>query len=129
MKRLVVDLDGTLTVPKLGIPYDQLQPDEALVEQLRAYRAEGFEIIIYTARNMRTFNSSVGKISAFTLPKVVAWLKVHDIPFDEVHVGKPWCGTEGFYIDDRAIRPNEFKELTLIEIEELLSNPGGPHEL
>jgi capsule biosynthesis phosphatase len=23
-------------------------------------------------------------------------------------VGKPWCGEEGFIVDDKAIRPDEF---------------------
>ena len=45
----------------------------------------------------------------------------HDIPFDEIHVGKPWCGTEGFYIDDRAIRPSEFVALSLGEIQTLIA--------
>ena len=30
--------------------------------------------------------------------------------YDEVIYGKPWPGPEGFYIDDRAIRPKEFIE-------------------
>lgn len=60
---------------------------------------------------MRTHNNSVGKINAFTLPVIIDWLKKHDVPYDEIHVGKPWCGHDGFYVDDRSIRPDEFNAL------------------
>ncbi|HGX0587059.1 TPA: capsular biosynthesis protein, partial [Escherichia coli] len=39
--------------------------------------------------------------------------------YDEVIVGKPWCGNKGFYVDDRALRPSEFARLNLQEINEL----------
>lgn len=104
MKRLVVDLDGTITREELGGTYTDKQPDIELVARLREYKELGFEIVIYTARNMRTFENSIGKINAHTLPIIIEWLRRHDIPFDEIHVGKPWCGTEGFYVNDRAIK-------------------------
>ena len=50
----------------------------------------------------------IGKINANTLPLILDWLAQHEIPYDEIHVGKPWCGTEGFYVDDKAVRPSEF---------------------
>ena len=74
---------------------------------------------------MRTFSDQIGKINAVTLPVVIDWLRKHDVPFDEVHVGKPWCGTEGFYVDDRAIRPSEFLTLTLAEIHALIAAETG----
>ena len=125
MKRLVVDLDGTITREELGGTYTDKQPDIELVARLREYKELGFEIIIYTARNMRTFENSIGKINAHTLPIIIDWLRRHDIPFDEVHVGKPWCGTEGFYVDDRAIRPSEFVRLSLEEIRELIGKTSA----
>ena len=121
MKRLVFDLDGTLAIDDPSRAYADRAPNLAVVERLRAYRAEGFEIIICSARNMRTHAGQIGKINAETLPVVIDWLRRHDIPFDEIHVGKPWCGTEGFYIDDRAIRPSEFVALSLDEIRQRLA--------
>ncbi len=120
MKRLVVDLDGTITIDDAGRPYWAKEPNLELIARLRDYAADGFEIIIQTARNMRTHNNSVGKITATTLPVILEWLKVHDVPYDEIHVAKPWCGTEGFYVDDRAIRPDEFTRLSLDEIHALI---------
>jgi capsule biosynthesis phosphatase len=122
MKRLVVDLDGTLTVDADGEPYATKQPNRAMIERLREYRADGFAIVIATARNMRTYSGSIGHINAFTLPGVIAWLDQNEVPYDEIHVGKPWCGTDGFYIDDKAIRPSEFCALSYSEIQVLLRN-------
>ena len=121
MKRLVFDLDGTLTHDDASVSYAERPPNLAMVEKLRAYRAEGFEIVICSARNMRTYEGQIGKINANTLPVILDWLARHEIPFDEVHVGKPWCGTEGFYVDDKAIRPSEFLALSHDEIHALLA--------
>lgn len=125
MKRLVFDLDGTLTLDDPQVDYAERQPNSAVVEKLREYRALGFEIIICSARNMRTYGGQVGKINANTLPVILDWLARHDVPYDEIHVGKPWCGTEGFYIDDKAIRPSEFASLSLEEIADLLAREAG----
>ena len=48
------------------------------------------------------------------------WLEKHDIPYDEIHFGKPWCGVNGFYIDDKAVRPKEFLENSYEEILKLI---------
>lgn len=121
MKRLVVDLDGTLTVDEPGVAYEDKSPNMELVAKLRQYKEQGFTILIATARNMRTYSNSVGLINANTLPVVIEWLAKHDIPYDEIHVGKPWCGNDGFYIDDKAIRPDEFCNLSYEQIRDLLS--------
>jgi capsule biosynthesis phosphatase len=120
MKRLVLDLDGTITREDPNRAYVDKEPDHDVVARIREYKALGFAIIIYTARSMRSFNNSVGMISAHTLPVIINWLNTHNIPYDEIHVGKPWCGTEGFYVDDRAIRPSEFIRLSFTEIKELI---------
>lgn len=122
MKRLVFDLDGTLALDEPDRPYAERRPNGPLVARLRDYRAQGFEIVICSARNMRTHQNSVGKINALTLPVIIEWLNAHDIPFDEIHVGKPWCGAEGFYIDDKAVRPSEFVALSHEDIRALLAN-------
>lgn len=121
MKRLVFDLDGTLALDDPARSYAEREPNLALIEQLRRYRDAGFEIIICSARNMRTYGGQIGKINANTLPVILDWLARHEVPYDEIHVGKPWCGTEGFYIDDKAVRPSEFVKLSLEEIRALLA--------
>lgn len=120
MKRLIVDLDGTITLGNTS-DYINVLPNNALIEQLRNYKNDGFSIVIATARNMRTYEGNVGKINIHTLPIITAWLDKHNVPYDEIIVGKPWCGHDGFYIDDRAIRPSEFNSLTFDEITKLIN--------
>ncbi|MGP9833790.1 capsular biosynthesis protein [Marinobacter sp. NSM] len=119
MKKLIVDLDGTITKGDTS-DYRNVSPNLDVIDRLRFYKELGYEVIIQTARNMRTFEGNVGKINIHTLPIVTEWLDRHDVPYDEIHVGKPWCGFEGFYIDDRAIRPSEFTRLTPEEIKALI---------
>lgn len=119
MKKLIVDLDGTLTQANTS-DYKSVLPREDVIEQLVEYKKKGFDVIISTARNMRTYGGNVGKINVHTLPIIVDWLEKHNVPYDEILVGKPWCGHEGFYIDDRAIRPSEFATMTLDEINHML---------
>lgn len=120
MKKLVIDLDGTLTIEPTS-DYRQARPNKDLIRVLNSYKARGYYIVIFTARNMRTFDGEIGKINVHTLPIIIDWLKENDVPYDEVIVGKPWCGKDGFYIDDRALRPNEFIEMSESEIISMLS--------
>jgi capsule biosynthesis phosphatase len=119
VKRLIMDLDDTICRTKDG-NYTESEPVAGVVEKLHEYKRAGFDIVIHTSRNVRTFEGNVGKITAHTLPIIIEWLRRHNIPYDEIYVGKPWCGHEGFYVDDRAIRPSEFCSLSLEEITALL---------
>ncbi|MBB5192461.1 capsule biosynthesis phosphatase [Silvimonas terrae] len=120
-RNLVLDVDGTL-VPskKSGESYADLVPFPDMIEKVREYREAGFYIILYSARNMRTYDGNVGLINANTAKTLMQWLDKHQIPYDEIHLGKPWPGEGGFYVDDKAIRPNEFLSLTYDEIMELV---------
>lgn len=120
-KVIVIDVDGTLCpVKQAGQDYANLQPNQAIVEKLREYKAEGFYIVIHSSRNMRTYQGDLGKIQANTLPVLIEWLKRHDIPYDEIHLGKPWQGRGGFYVDDKTIRPSEFLSKSYAEIQEII---------
>jgi capsule biosynthesis phosphatase len=119
MKKLIVDLDGTITLANTS-DYKNVLPNIELIDNLKVYKSKGFSIVISTARNMRTYGGNVGKINIYTLPTIIEWLGKHNVPYDEIIVGKPWCGHDGFYIDDKAIRPSEFNKMTIEEITALL---------
>jgi capsule biosynthesis phosphatase len=69
---------------------------------------------------MNSYEGRIGKIHAETAPVLLDWLADHEVPYDEIHYGKPWCGHEGFYVDDRAIRPSEFVTMSRDEVSDLL---------
>lgn len=114
-KNLVMDLDGTICTKEEGQEYINATLHEDVVQQMRRYKEKGYYIIISTSRNMRTHNGNIGKINADTLKTIHDYLEKHNIPFDEIHIGKPWC-SDGFYVDDRSIRPDEFVNLSEEEI-------------
>ena len=115
MKRIIMDLDDTICSTING-DYANSIPNLEIIQKMHEYKQLGFELIINTSRNMRTFSGNVGKINANTLPVIIAWLGKNNVPYDEIYTGKPWCGREGFYVDDRAVRPNEFNDLSYDEL-------------
>ena len=116
-KVLVIDIDGTLCpTKKSNENYQDLLPYSDMVEKLRQYHELGFYIILNTSRNMRTFNGNLGLINKNTAAILLSWLEKHNIPYDEIYYGKPWQGKGGFYVDDKTIRPDEFKKLSYEEI-------------
>lgn len=116
MKKLVVDVDNTICYTHNG-NYKNSTPNLEVITKLKEYKNDGFTICLYTSRNMRTYSGNIGEINKNTLPILIEWLNKFDVPYDEIYVGKPWCGKDGFYIDDRAIRPKEFISLTYEEIQ------------
>lgn len=121
MKQIIVDLDNTITIHSKR-PYADMKPNLEVIAMLQEYSQKGFGIVIYTARNMRTYENNVGKIVANTVPVIIEWLAKHNVPYDEIRVGKPWCGNGGFYVDDKAIRPDEFLALNYDEIMDLIDD-------
>ena len=119
MKRIVLDLDDTISFTVNG-DYRNAKPNLPLIEKMRTYRDAGFTLVIATSRNMRTYDGNVGLINAKTLPIILEWLERNKVPYDEIITGKPWCGFEGFYVDDKSIRPNEFVALSYEQILEIM---------
>jgi len=121
-KSIVLDIDGTLCPIKTEAEtYAGLKPYADVIDLLREYKARGFYIILHTSRNMRSYGGNIGRINANTLKVLLQWLEDHDIPHDEVHVAKPWPGAGGFIVDDKAIRPSEFRSLDYDQITALLA--------
>ena len=117
---LIFDVDGTICpIKKAGDTYENLPPDKKMVEKLRAYKKGGAKIVFLSSRNMRTYNGNLGMINANTAVVMQEWLKKNDIPYDEIYFGKPWPGHKGLYVDDRAVRPDEFLKYDFDKLEEI----------
>jgi capsule biosynthesis phosphatase len=107
--RIVVDLDGTICHLKhQDESYSQVQPIPGAVTALRRLKEEGHEIIIYTARNMKTFNGNTGKVIANIGAITMDWLNKHQVPHDEIVFGKPYGD---LYIDDLALAFTNWEDM------------------
>ncbi len=116
----VFDIDGTLCpIKQKGEEYIDLVPYEKMVKKIREYKAGGAKIVLFTSRNMNSYNGNIGMINANTAKVMLAWLDKWDIPYDEIVYGKPWPGHRGFYVDDRSIRPDEFLNCSEDELNEI----------
>lgn len=118
--KIICDLDGTITINESAEAYEDKLPNYAVVNKLREYQKLGFKIQIFTSRNMRTHEGNLGKINKDTLPVILSWLEKYRVPYDEIVVGKPWCGEKGFYVDNRALRPDEFTALSAKQVADLM---------
>ena len=60
-KSIVIDIDGTLCpIKKKTENYEDLIPFKPVIKKIKEYRDEGFYIILFTARNMRTYDGNLG---------------------------------------------------------------------
>ena len=105
--RFCFDLDNTLfTSPKIPGDYTTCQPISRTLTMLKALYAQGHYIILATARRMRTHGANVGAVVADVGFITLQALQDADVPYHEIHFGKPWAQ---FYIDDKAV--NAFTDL------------------
>lgn len=116
----IFDIDGTLCpIKKKEEKYEDLIPYQNMVEKLRYYKANGAKIVLYTSRNMNSYQGNIGVINKNTAKILLDWLDKWSIPYDEIIYGKPWPGHKGFYVDDRTVRPDEFLKYTVDGLDEI----------
>lgn len=118
-KTLVVDIDNTITIDNSSPHYSEKTPNLPLIQKLKDYRAKGYEIILFSSRRMRTCRNDESKVLADIAHITIEWLKQHGVPYDGIKFGKPYA-ENGFYIDDKAIRPDEFLTLSEAEIQRIV---------
>ncbi|MBD5539899.1 MAG: capsular biosynthesis protein [Lachnospiraceae bacterium] len=117
------DIDGTLCpIKKKEEEYIDLVPYKEMLDKLKEYKEGGAKIVLFTSRNMNSYNGNIGLINANTAKVLLKWLEKWEIPYDEIIYGKPWPGHKGFYVDDRTVRPDEFLKYSVDELDEICKN-------
>ena len=106
-KTIVVDIDGTFCGKPVNGDYSKCKPIEKVCKKLRFENSIGTYIILYTSRNMRSFDGNIGLINKYTSSILTNWLFKNDIPYDELYFGKPW-GKDLSYIDDKSLPIEKF---------------------
>jgi capsule biosynthesis phosphatase len=109
---LIVDIDDTICFPnhtqtKTSLKYGLAVPNEPMIKSLQVAKERGYKIVLHTARRMLTHNGDINKIIEDVGECTKNWLDRHNVPYDEIVWGKPY-GV--YYIDDKAMRPDEFIE-------------------
>lgn len=89
-----------MTHPKINGDYSTCEPKARNVQLVQELSAAGHYIIIWTARRMRTHNSNVGAVIKDVGLITLQSLAKCDIPYDELHFGKPYAD---LYVDDLAV--------------------------
>jgi len=101
--RVCFDLDNTLvSYPTIPNDYSSVKPIEKMIKLLQILKIQGHEIIIHTARRMKTHNNNVGKVIKDVALDTLFTLEKYGIPYDELIFGKPLAD---IYIDDKSINP------------------------
>jgi capsule biosynthesis phosphatase len=109
MSRICIDLDGVIAqLRQPNQTYEDIEPIPGAPEKLKALKAAGHYLIIFTARHMKTCDGNPGRVVARLGKITMDWLEKYDIPFDEIHFGKPWADV---YIDDNAFRFTSWEAL------------------
>ena len=116
----ILDIDGTICpIKHKEERYEELVPYVEMVSKIQEYKKNGAKIVLFTSRNMNSYNGNIGLINANTAKVLLQWLEKCNIPYDEIIYGKPWPGHFGFYVDDRAVRPNEFLQYGPEELDKI----------
>ncbi len=102
-KTLIFDIDGTICLGPQNGDYSKCQPIETMCEKIRYEHSKGTYIILFTSRNMRSFNGNIGLINKYTSHTLINWLSKINLPFDEIYFGKPWGKGGVNYIDDKFL--------------------------
>ena len=107
--RIVLDLDGVIcSLKKPNETYLEVQPNEDVISKMREWKKEGHYLIIHTGRHMRTCDGDIAEVIKKIGPVTTEWLKKWNVPFDEMHYGKPYGDV---YIDDLGITFSSVKQL------------------
>jgi capsule biosynthesis phosphatase len=101
--RICFDLDNTLvSYPDVQGDYATVKPNTKTIRICQYLKSLGYHIIIYTARRMKTHHGNIGACIADIGPITIETLNKFNIPYDEIHFGKPYAD---FYIDDLGLDP------------------------
>lgn len=117
MKRLIVDIDDTISFTT-NRDWDNAKPNYALINKLNELYDKGVEIVYSTARGCLSFKGDRKAAEEYYRPIIEKWFKKHNVKYTELNFNKKLAD---FYIDDKAIRPEDFLELDIQKLEGGLS--------
>lgn len=110
-RTMVIDVDDTICVT-FDRDYANSRPISYVISKLREAREKGWRIVLHTARGQGRSNGDIESVRDEVIAELTSFCERHDVPYDEIIIGKPWAA---MYVDDKALRPNEFATIDLDE--------------
>jgi len=120
-RTLVVDVDDTIST-HVNRDYENAIPHTKIINKINKMYDSGWKIVYFTARGQVSCNGDLELINQLRRPVLESWMEKHGVKYHELMFGKP-IGV--YYIDDKAMRPEEFMDL---EYEVLKGGSGGSIE-
>ncbi len=120
-RTLVVDVDDTIST-HVNRDYENATPHAEIIEKLNSMYDAGWKIVYFTARGQVSCNGDIDLINEHRRPVLESWMDKNGVKYHELIFGKP-LGV--YYIDDKAMRPDEFMDL---DYEVLKGGSGGSVE-
>ncbi len=103
-KTAVFDVDDTI-LTTVNRNYANSQPKEEVIVGLRELKKAGWRIVLHTARGQGRSGGNIESVREDVTREVETFCAKYDVPYDELILGKVWAA---YYIDDKAMRPEEF---------------------
>jgi len=117
MRRVIFDFDDTIAFTR-DRDWDNAEPNTQLITKINEmYNSGKWQIDIYTARGSISCKTRE-EASLKYRDSIESWLKKHDVLYHTLSFEKPLAT---YYVDDKALRPDEFIETTFNELEGGLS--------
>ncbi len=108
-RTVCVDVDDTICFTP-GFEYASSVPNEPVVAKLRELHAAGWRIVLHTARGQGRSGGRIETVADVVYAEVEEFCTRFHVPYDEIVVGKPFAR---WYVDDKALRPDEFVTMDL----------------
>jgi hypothetical protein len=94
--KLVIDLDGTICSEEKQFSRAIAMPIKGAIDALKLMKAQGYTIIIYSARTWAEYEMTVD------------WLARHGATYDQLILGKP---QGDYWVDDRALQFTDWETI------------------
>lgn len=103
-KTIVFDVDKTILETQ-NRDYANSQPKMEVIEGIRELKRNGWRIVLHTARGQGRSNGDIESVKGEVEREIRDFCQKFSVPYDELILGKVWAH---YYVDDRALRPEEF---------------------
>ena len=113
--KLVIDLDDTISFCH-DRDFENASPNLEVIAKLNTLYAAGWHIEVRTARGSLSVGGTAAQRAARYAASITAWLRAHGVRYHTLSFEKPLAT---LYVDDKAMRPDEFAALQYAVL------PGG----